>query len=244
MIKSHQQRELLSSGHPGQLHRHLSHPAAAVANASPSTLDLLAQQKHMDGLSNNLIHHSQRMNLLGADAHDHLLVTEANPLANPSQSNLIAPSAQSSVPQAITIDPSMLHLTVTHPSIPLQATPNLNLLTPISSQFATPSDVSFPTTIATASAHPANAISHAVNLQISANSYPAVITAPNVQYTALSQHTAFINPTFPFALDRDPNATTLISEQKVRHHHRTGSERSDESPMVGVCMQQSPVASH
>ena len=74
-----------------------------------------------------------------------------------------------------------------------------------------------------------------------------MITAPNVQYAALShQHTAFITPggTFPFTIDRDPNAATLVSEQKVRHHHRTGSERSEESPMVGVVMQQSPVASH
>ncbi|KAK2170001.1 hypothetical protein LSH36_5g15059 [Paralvinella palmiformis] len=246
LIKPHQQHELVSSGHPGQLHRHLSHPvaAAAAAAASPSSLDLLAQQKHMDGLSNNLIHHPQRMNFLGHETHEHLLVSETNPLASPSQSSLITPSVQSSVPHAITIDPSTLHLTVAHPSIQLQATPNLNLLTPVSSQFAPPSDVNFPTTIAAASTHPANAISHAVNLQISANSYPAVITAPNVQYTALSQHTAFINPTFPFALERDPNASALISEQKVRHHHRTGSERSDESPMVGVCMQQSPVASH
>ncbi len=49
--------------------------------------------------------------------------------------------------------------------------------------------------------------------------------------------------TFPFTLTTTAN-TNLVTSDSVTQHSRTAADRGEESPMVGVCVQQSPVASH
>lgn len=48
---------------------------------------------------------------------------------------------------------------------------------------------------------------------------------------------------YPFSLTSSAN-TSLTGHETNNQHVRTASERGDDSPMVGVCVQQSPVASH
>ncbi|CAC5412382.1 dual specificity tyrosine-phosphorylation-regulated kinase 1A-like isoform X1 [Mytilus californianus] len=48
---------------------------------------------------------------------------------------------------------------------------------------------------------------------------------------------------FPFSLSSSANAS-LTGHETNNQHVRTAAERGDDSPMVGVCVQQSPVASH
>lgn len=48
---------------------------------------------------------------------------------------------------------------------------------------------------------------------------------------------------FPFSLTTNASAS-LTSHETNNQHVRTAGERGDDSPMVGVCVQQSPVASH
>ena len=49
-------------------------------------------------------------------------------------------------------------------------------------------------------------------------------------------------PGFPFSLSSNSGTGDVGPQQ--HGHGRTVSERSDDSPMIGVCVQQSPVASH
>ncbi|XP_064595672.1 dual specificity tyrosine-phosphorylation-regulated kinase 1A-like isoform X2 [Liolophura sinensis] len=72
-----------------------------------------------------------------------------------------------------------------------------------------------------------------VNMQLAG--YPA---AQFGQY----QHNAWSAPGFPFSLTSN-NANLSLSETSSQRS-RTTAERGDDSPMVGVCVQQSPVASH
>lgn len=48
---------------------------------------------------------------------------------------------------------------------------------------------------------------------------------------------------FPFSLSSSANSS-LTGHETNNQHVRTAAERGDDSPMVGVCVQQSPVASH
>ncbi|XP_041373002.1 dual specificity tyrosine-phosphorylation-regulated kinase 1B-like isoform X2 [Gigantopelta aegis] len=69
-----------------------------------------------------------------------------------------------------------------------------------------------------------------VNMQLSG--YP---------YGQFSQQTW---PTGAFSYGITSTASTGIASHESSQHNRTGGERGEESPMVGVCVQQSPVASH
>ncbi|KAL3885823.1 hypothetical protein ACJMK2_025859 [Sinanodonta woodiana] len=65
------------------------------------------------------------------------------------------------------------------------------------------------------------------------------------QYGQYSQQ-AWQGPSFPFALATTTSAT-LVGHDIRPQHSRTAApsaDRGEESPMVGVCVQQSPVASH
>ncbi|KAJ8305101.1 hypothetical protein KUTeg_017346, partial [Tegillarca granosa] len=70
-----------------------------------------------------------------------------------------------------------------------------------------------------------------INMQLSG--YPT-------QYGQLSQQT-WPGAGFPFALT---SSSEITSHESGVQHTRTATERGDDSPMVGVCVQQSPVASH
>lgn len=68
----------------------------------------------------------------------------------------------------------------------------------------------------------------------------AGLPLPTTQYTAVPPQTYIATPNFPFL----PTTTSTVfpAETVVSQHARTSSDRSEESPMVGVCVQQSPVA--
>ena len=51
-------------------------------------------------------------------------------------------------------------------------------------------------------------------------------------------------PSFPFTLATTSGGNLVSAPEGVSGHSRTAGERGEESPMVGVCVQQSPVASH
>ncbi|XP_050415120.1 dual specificity tyrosine-phosphorylation-regulated kinase 1A isoform X2 [Patella vulgata] len=72
-----------------------------------------------------------------------------------------------------------------------------------------------------------------VNMQLTG--YPA-------QYSQFPQQT-WPSGTFPYSLTTS-TGPGLTGHEQSSQHGRTASERSDESPMMGVCVQQSPVASH
>lgn len=72
-----------------------------------------------------------------------------------------------------------------------------------------------------------------VNMQLAG--YPAAQFGPY-------QHNAWSAPGFPFSLTSN-NANLNLSETSSQRS-RTAAERGEDSPMVGVCVQQSPVASH
>ena len=77
-----------------------------------------------------------------------------------------------------------------------------------------------------------------VNMQLSGyqTTPPFQPAVPIPSYTA--------QPNFPFTLTTTaPGNQSLVTDSSTAHQ-RTAGERGDESPMVGVCVQQSPVASH
>ena len=64
---------------------------------------------------------------------------------------------------------------------------------------------------------------------------------------ATPQQVMYMSPAnFPYTTSTTTAAanTTLVSDSIVQGVPRTATERGEESPMVGVCIQQSPVASH
>ena len=66
---------------------------------------------------------------------------------------------------------------------------------------------------------------------------------------ATPQQVMYMSPAnFPYTTSTSTTATaanaTLVSDSIVQGVPRTATERGEESPMVGVCIQQSPVASH
>ena len=68
------------------------------------------------------------------------------------------------------------------------------------------------------------------------------LTGYQAPYNPYTPHTAYIAGTnFPFTLTSTTANTNLVAPEP--QHSRT-ADRSEESPMVGVCVQQSPVASH
>ena len=75
-----------------------------------------------------------------------------------------------------------------------------------------------------------------VNMQLSG--YQA---APQFQTAVPTSYTA---PNFPFTLTTTTTGNPSLVSDPSTAHQRTAGERGDESPMVGVCVQQSPVASH
>ncbi|XP_067676238.1 dual specificity tyrosine-phosphorylation-regulated kinase 1B-like isoform X2 [Haliotis asinina] len=79
-----------------------------------------------------------------------------------------------------------------------------------------------------------------VNMQLAG--YPS---SPG-QYGQFGQQAGWPPSAFPYALTSTAAPTSLTSHDPTGQHNRTGGagERGEESPMVGVCVQQSPVASH
>lgn len=81
---------------------------------------------------------------------------------------------------------------------------------------------------------------------------PPQIGAVNMQLSGYqTQYGQYPNPawsannSFPYATMANPGNSTIVPPHEATSQHaRTNVERSEDSPMVGVCVQQSPVASH
>lgn len=71
---------------------------------------------------------------------------------------------------------------------------------------------------------------------------PVPVASYSSEYGQFSQQT-WPTQTFPFSIATQP-AGSIASHDSGNQRGRSGTERSEDSPMVGVCVQQSPVASH
>ncbi|CAH1796568.1 unnamed protein product [Owenia fusiformis] len=82
------------------------------------------------------------------------------------------------------------------------------------------------------------------NMQLTNYSHPS--TGASHQYPQHPQPTYLAGANFqvPYSSYSSTSSNPTFTEGSSQSHTRTSSDRSEESPMVGVCVQQSPVASH
>ncbi len=242
---SHGAHQLLRQ--PSQSHASATSPAGAAVGLTMAVPQAPTQKL----LANHRLPHPVAAGGIITTPHGQLAIT------NPSAVNVNLPSPNSAVVQSqpqgaallhtpsasgqqtMTID--IPHMVATVPTgLHIQGQPNQGP-TPVLAPGA------FPTTTV---AFPTGSLDgpSVVNLQL-AGYHP--VTTGTTQYVAVPQQTFIATPNFPFTIATATNAvagsgnplTTDSVQQSGGHHSRT-TDRGEDSPMVGVCVQPSPVASH